>query len=166
MPLPKAEKDDKGVTLLEDMFSSVFVKSTIDEEKKAIAIDFLQFLHTDEELQQFTVVTDTPKALSYSMSKENSAKMSEYGRSLVAVKESANVIYPLDKNSVFVNNQSLFKDLPTNGYYQSNVLSGNKRTLVSNPVYAFGDYPATYNPENYFEGMYDHLKNVKASLWK
>lgn len=166
LPLPKAEKDDKGVTLLEDMFSSIFVKSTIDEEKKAIAIDFLQFLHTDEELQQFTVVTDTPKALSYSMSKENSAKMSEYGRSLVAVKDSANVVYPLDKNSVFVNNQSLFKDLPTNGYYQSNVLSGNKRTLVSNPVYAFGDYPATYNPENYFEGMYDHLKNVKASLWK
>lgn len=167
MPLPKAEKDDKGVTLIEDMFSSVFVKSTIDESKKALAIDFLQFLHTDEELQQFTVVTNTPKAFNYTMSKENLAKMSEYGRSLFGLKERSDVVYPLDTNDVFVNNQSLFRDLPSGGLYQSNVLnSSNKRTLVSNPAYAFHDYPQNYNPANYFEGMYNHMKEVKKSLWK
>ena len=166
MPLPKKERNDNGITLLEDMFSSVFVKSTIEENKKAIAIDFLQFLHTDDELRQFTVVTNTPKAFAYTMSEENMSKMTEFGRSLFTLKDSAEVVYPLDRNSVFVNNQSLFKDYPANGYYQSNVLSNNKRTLVSNPVYAFHDYPNLYNPENYFEGMYDHLKNVKSSLWK
>lgn len=168
MPLPKAEKDDKGVTLIEDMFSSVFVKSTIDESKKALAIDFLQFLHTDEELRSFTVVTDTPKALNYSMDKDNLDKMSEYGRSLFNLKESANVVYPLDTNSVFVNNQSLFRDLPTGGLYQSNVLASgeSRRTLVSNPAYAFKDFPSKYSPANYFEGMYDHMKTVKSALWK
>mgnify|MGYP002524504098 CR=1 FL=1 len=168
MPLPKAEKDDKGVTLIEDMFSSVFVKSTIAEEKKAIAIDFLQFIHSDDELRQFTVVTNTPKALKYSLTDENKAQMSTYGKSLFELKDSSAVVYPLDTNSVFVNNQSLFKDYPTGGLYQSNVLGvgETKRTLVSNPAYAFHDYPNKYNPENYFNGLYDHLKNVKSALWK
>ena len=164
MPLPKADKDDNGVTLVEDMYSCSFVKSTITEEKKTLAIDFLKFIYSESELAQFTVVTDTPRAVNYTMSSEDLSKMSTYGRSLFNLKSSSNVVNPLNKNSVFVNNQTFFTDNSVSGYYKSNVLEGKNRTTYSNAVSAFKDHAGTCNPANYFEGMYNFLKN--SNIWE
>ena len=159
MPLPKAEKGDGEITLVEDMYASVFVKSTIEEWKMPLAIDFLQFVHTDESLSEFTTTTNTPKALNYTMTDSDLAKLSEYGRSLLALKNRANVVYPLATNSVFLNNQTLFKDFPENGLYQSRV--GSDR---SNPVSVFKDYGDTISAADYFSGLYTFRKNL--TIWE
>ncbi len=158
MPLPKAEKGNGDATLVEDMFSTVFVKSTIESWKMTLAVDFLQFVHTDESLCEFTVTTNTPKAFTYSLTDEDKGKMSEYGRSLFTLNEKADVVYPLSQNPVFVNNQTLFKDYPENGMYQSTV--GSDR---SNPVSTFKDYP-NISAIDYFNGLYTFRKNL--SIWK
>lgn len=158
MPLPTAEKGGDSITLVEDMFSTVFVKSTIEDWKMPLAVDFLQFVHTDESLREFTTTTNTPKAFNYSLTDENKALMSEYGKSLFALKEKADVVYPLSKNSVFVNNQTLFKDFPENGMYQSTVEKDR-----SNPVSTFKDYP-NISAIDYFGGLYTFRKNL--SIWK
>ena len=160
MPLPKASYDDNGITLIDSMYSSVFVKSTLEEWKKPLIIDFLQFLHTDESLREFTVTTSTPKAFKYSLTDDDRKEMSAYGISLFELYQKANVIYPLSKNSVFLNNQSIFRDTATGGLYQAIV----NRSTQSNPAVAFKDYPDQYSAENYFTGLYEFMKSM--SIWK
>lgn len=159
MPLPKAEKDDKGVTLSDSMYSVMFAKANTEEWKKPVIIDFLQFLHTDESLQEYSLTTNTVKALKYDMG-DNYNKLSAYGKSLYDLTNSANVVYPLAKNSVFVNNQNTFRDLSQLGLYQANI-GGSE---YQNPAVYF--YGKKGGVEDYFNGMYKFMSTNKSAIWK
>lgn len=158
MPLPKAEKDDKGITLSDSMYSLMFAKGNTEEWKKAVIIDFLQFLHTDESLQEYSITTNTMKALKYDMG-ENYNLLSAYGKSLCDLTASANVVYPLSKNSVFINNQNTFRDLSALGLYQANI----NKTEYQNPAKYF--YEDNGSVKAYFNGMYTFMKTNKSTIW-
>lgn len=111
MPLPAATKEkaaEHKSTLHDILYSFCFVKSNVSESKKGAIKDFIQFCNTDESLSEFTVATNTPKALSYTMSEENLAKMSPFGRSVYEMKQKSDIVYPYASSAFYVNNQSKF----------------------------------------------------------
>lgn len=157
MPLPKATKDDNGVSLSDSMYSLLFAKANTEDWKKEVIIDFLQFLNTDESLQEFSVITSTVKALNYDMG-DNYDKLSTYGKSLYDLKQSASVVYPIAKNSVFVNSQSTFRDGSLGGGLYAALIGTSDR---NNPAVAF--YEKHDSVEDYYNGLYKALSNKK--IW-
>lgn len=155
MPLPKAEADDNGSTVYSTLQACGFAKSTVEDWKKDVVIDFMQFLNTDESLREFSVTTNTLKAMKYTLTDADKAQLSTYGRSLINYVENSDVVFPYAANSIFVNNQTLFKDDATSGLYQSKI--GDN--LKQNPARAFKDEPTKYNPANYFDGLYQNMKS-------
>lgn len=157
MPLPKAEKDDTHTnTLIDDMYSLCFMKKDIEDWKKPLAYDFIQFMYSDESLAEFSTITNTPKALTYTMSEEDKAKMSPYGRSLIEMKENSDVVYPISRSSLFANNQSTFRD----SRLFTTKIDGK---IVSSPAKAFHE-GNTDSTEICFNGIYDYFKN-NLTIW-
>ena len=66
MPYPKATEEELGgVTLTDSLMSGAFIRGNVTGVEKDLALDFLQFLYTDESLREFTKYTGSPKAVSY-----------------------------------------------------------------------------------------------------
>lgn len=111
MPFPKAtqEKVAEGKkTLYDHIFSMCFMKANIEEWKKPIAYDFIKFVNSDAQLVEYSQITDTPKALNYTMDDAQLAKMSPFGRSVIKAKQSSDIVYPFSTAKKYVNNQSSF----------------------------------------------------------
>lgn len=109
MPLPKpTEEWQEGANLYDYLYTFAFINANIAESKINLAKTFLQFCYTDESLVEFTVLTNTPKALSYEIEESELDKMTTFGRSVVALKnkETTKVIYPYSLNDMYLNNQS------------------------------------------------------------
>lgn len=84
------------------------MKANVEDWKKPLALDFIRFVNSDESLREFTSVTNTVKALDYTMSKEEKEKLTPFGKSLMELKEKSDVVYPYSTNSVYANNQAFF----------------------------------------------------------
>ena len=109
MPLPKATADQAGgVTLYDHIYSMCFIKPNMESWKQEIALDFVKFINTDESLIKFTQITDAPKALNYTMTPAQKAELTPFGRSVVEMKERADIVYPFSTNATYINNQSFF----------------------------------------------------------
>ena len=111
MPFPTAtqEKVAEGKkTLYDHIFSMCFMKANIEEWKKPIAYDFIKFVNSDAQLVEYSQITDTPKALNYTMDDAQLAKMSPFGRSVIKAKQSSDIVYPFSTAKKYVNNQSSF----------------------------------------------------------
>lgn len=111
LPMPKASADRaSGATLFDYIYSMAFISANIDAKKVELAKTFLQFCYTDESLVEFTLTTNTPRALDYELSEEQLGSMSAFGRSVMALKnaESTKVVYPYGKSRLFLNNQQAF----------------------------------------------------------
>ena len=76
--------------------------------KQEIALDFIKFINTDESLIKFTQITDTPRALNYTMDATQKAELTPFARSVVEMKERADIVYPYSTNATYINNQSFF----------------------------------------------------------
>lgn len=152
MPLPKAneqkvqEGKESGVrqTIVDTQYSVAFIKSTIDEYKIDLAKEFLRFVNTQESLVEYTTITNTPKALDYSLSETEMAQLSPYGRSTFTLLADSEIVYPYSKDPLYLNNVSFFRVLNMfNSYVGS--------THYQWPAEAFRDYGIT--AEQYFTGM-------------
>ncbi len=110
LPFPKATADKVGTktTLFDHIYSMSFIKSNIADFKKPIAYDFIKFVNSQAQLVEFSQITDTPKALNYTMNSEELSKMSPYGRSVMKLKQNADIVYPYSTTPLYVNNQSGF----------------------------------------------------------
>lgn len=111
IPFPKSSSDKvgtQGQTLVENIMAYGFINANIDEKYKALALEFLRFCNTDSALKDFTVTTNTTKALQYEMSGEDLDKCTYYGRSLYERKTSAGtqVVYPLSDSPLYNENYS------------------------------------------------------------
>lgn len=119
MPLPKASRDkvneakesDKKTTLLDNMFSLCFMKANVAEWKKPLAMEFIKFVNSDASLIEFTQITNTPKAMQYTMNDEQKKSLTPYGRSLINMREKADIVYPYSNNPAYINNQAHFGNL-------------------------------------------------------
>lgn len=112
MPLPKATEEQvgEGETLTDFLYSMGFinVNSCDTPVKLDLAKKFLKFVNSQQSLEEFTVLTSSPKSLEYEMSDESLAKMTYFGKSMWNTRESANVVYPYSTNSLYLNHQSDF----------------------------------------------------------
>lgn len=142
MPLPKATDDEvgKGLTLLESQKSFMMIRSDIPEKYVPICKLFLQFCNTQENLEEWNVQSNTPKALQYEISEANFKRLTPFAQSILTMKndENTKVIYQLSTQPLFADNMTLFKKHESLAYgaYEapSNALYGNK-TLTAKDYY-------------------------------
>lgn len=158
MPLPKATKEAAANgknTLFDHIYSICFMKSNIEDWKKPIALDFIKFVHTDQSLVEYTQITNTPKAFNYTMTTEQLAKLSPYGRSLLELKQRSDVVYPYASHSIYKNKQGQFVNSAQN-------YSTVNRTEYQWAAEAMHD--GNISAADYFSGMYAYYKNYWSTL--
>ena len=158
MPLPRAEKavstDGTPVknTINDIQNSLCFVKKGVSASKKAVIIDFLQFLHSDDELVEFTNTTGAVKALNYDVSDTDLSKMSAYAQSIVNVRKNSDTIYPAAQTEFMKKYVTTFKFL---NLYRSTV-NGN---TYSNPFTAIKNNGI--KAADYFNGIATYYNNSR-----
>ena len=159
MTLPRATADKVNPNvqdvMLDCLYSLCFVKSTIADWKLDIAIDFIQFVNSDEWLVDFTLTTNTMKALNYTLESDDLAQMTPFGRSLVSFMQQADVVYPYASASKYVNNQSMFQG---ELLFQSRIDSTDR----SSPSNEF--HVRNVTAEDYFYGLKVYYENIWLTL--
>ena len=70
------------------------MKSNIAENKRGLALDFIKFVNTDQSLIEFSQLTNTTKALQYTMTEDEMSNMSYFGKSVVRLQQESNIVYP------------------------------------------------------------------------
>ena len=147
MPFPKADDSKLGDkrTLVSVNDSLCFVSGKSTGARLRLAKLFLQYCHTDEMLQVFSVNTNIMKPYDYEISKENQAKLTYFGKEMYAIKNSENidVVYPYSNNEVFLNNFAEFH--PYSWAYT--ITEGNSVASI------YKDYPSM-TAETYFSKLY------------
>ena len=115
MPLPKATSAEvgKGVTLYDNINSICFMKPGLTGEKRAVAVDFIKFCNTHESLVEFTLITNTPKSMEYSLTADQKAELTPFGRSIFEIKEQATtkILYPYATSDFFKTNQRMLCEI-------------------------------------------------------
>ncbi|MBQ8342891.1 MAG: hypothetical protein IJY21_02165 [Clostridia bacterium] len=139
----------KGYTLTDTHNSLCFIGAQVSDDVYAIAKDFIQFAYTDESLAEFSIITDTTKAVQYTMTPAQKAQMSAYGRSLMEMQENANIVYSFSKNDFFKNNESMLVDYK--GTYSA-LLDGKQVDI------AVDEFRKGVSATKYFNGL--------QSLWE
>lgn len=101
MPLPHATKEEIGQkrTVLDSLFSLCFMKKTIEDWKKPLAYDFIKFVNTHDQLVKFTQTTNTVKSLKYSLTPTEKESLTTFGKSVLNMRETADVVYPYATNA-------------------------------------------------------------------
>ncbi len=152
LPQPTKEKADstKKTTLYDHLYSFCFMKANVEEYKKSIVKEFIKFCNTDTSLVEYTITTNTPKALNYTMTENDLNQMTYYGRSLYERKANSDIIYPCANNSFFANNQKKFHP---NFQYETTINGKTNQWVVT------GLTDEGYSAEDYFSGMYTYYKN-------
>ena len=165
MPLPAATNEKateranalnagkNGYTLLDTHNSLCFIGKGLSEDARKLAIDFIQFAYTDNSLAEFSITTDTTKALKYTMSDADKAKMSAYGRSIINMQERADVVYSFSREKFYQDNEASLADY--DAAFRAEV-NGN---TVSVPLDSFVGGKSV---KTYFDGLYTYRKNT---LW-
>ena len=166
MPLPMATQagaDDRatklsagnnGYTLTDTHNSLAFIGKGVTADVYALAKDFLQFAYTNESLAEFSMITDTTRALNYTMTPEQKAKMSTFGRSLMDMQESADIVYTFSKNAFYKANEASFSEYRTS-------FSSQYTTTSESVVIVIDEFRKNVTAETYFTGLY----NYKQALW-
>lgn len=110
MPFPKATEEQVGEknTLVDFLMSGAFIKKDIADYKKELALDFLQYLYTDESLNEWTAITGTPKSVKYDLTEETESQISYFSKSVFALRNASDVVYPYSNSALYKNNASSF----------------------------------------------------------
>lgn len=165
MPLPCATEEQaqkratalknggNGYTLMDTHNTLAFLSHKISAGAKEIAIDFLQFAYTDESLAEFSKITDTTKALKYTMSDADKAQMSGFGRSLVSMKERSDLVYGFSNQAFYQLNEETFTDY-------KNMYSSRYTEDSTDEKIAFDEFRKGVSAKKYFDGLYFYQKNL------
>ena len=151
MPMPHATEDKIGQkpTWLAMSNSYGFIASNCDNMPLAKA--FLQFLHTDKNLSAFTGEVNMTRALNYEVLPEDQQKLTTYAKSILALKESSDVIYPVSIVPEVLNNNIMFANF---GWAWNTDIN---RYEYKNPWLYFKDVEET-SAIAYFKGQYEYYK--------
>lgn len=126
MPKPHATEDKIGQKpcWLSTSSSYGFVANNTTHLELALA--FMQFLHTDEELSHFTAEVNMTRPLIYPITEEDNAKLTTYCRSILELKEKDDIIYPYTNREQVLDNPLQFQSFnwawstSVNGYQYRN----------------------------------------------
>ena len=170
MPLPCATKEkaeeratklqngENGYTLVDTHNALAFIGHHVSDEVYAIAKDFIQFAYTDESLAEFSIITDTTKAVNYTMTPEQKAQMSAFGRSLVEIKEKADIVYSYSQNTFYQLNEASISNYNEtyNSLYDGKDVVPTAVAAVVDALRKGSGKPNTAVP--YFNHMYSYQK--------
>lgn len=158
MPLPKANKEkvaeaaaaENPYTEYEILYPLRFIKSNVPEYKKQLAIDFLVFMCTDETLCEGTVATNSFFSYDYTLSDEQLASMSSWGRSFYEAQSRSTVVYPYSNEALFLNNQTFFstENYCVKSYWGGKTYEGFFQNFVDGKISA----------AEFFSGVYEYEK--------
>ena len=160
MPLPKATEEFVGTEniMVSPLDSFCFIKADIAEERKEAAVKFLQFVHTDAQMTEFTKMTGLTKPFDYKVDEEG---LTSFAQSILETTENSRIVYPMSDNKVYTYSPSTFRlaILLRSAYnpdigYRDNIVTALAETKNGNYV---------YDTEDYIKGIYDYRKNT---LWK
>lgn len=159
IPFPKATSAKVGEkqTLIDTHQSLGFVSAYTPAYKMQLAKDFLQFCSTDESLVEYTIATNSMKALDYTLSDEDKAKLTYYGRSLFEMKAASDIVYPYSKNPMYLDYQADFKTPFVS-------MDGENGTPQNRPIEALSKKSTTaqnffYGYETYYKKIWDKYRN-------
>ena len=139
MPIPMADDTASGAhkqTLLSTNESFCFVNGGTTGAKLEVAKEFVKFMHTNSELALFTAKTSIPRPFNYTISPDLQQGMSYFGKSLMEIKNSSDIVYPYSNHEYYVAHSAQFKfgewgwkghvsgDLVTNAFDYFRVNSG------------------------------------------
>lgn len=145
MPIPKADASKAGgQTMLSANKSYCFINA--ETSNMDLAKEFLRFLHTDAEMSKFSARTSIPRSLNYTVTAEDRANASSYGKSIIDMRAGAKVVYPFSSNSTILDNPDLFDERAW--FVDSSVYSS------TSPFETFKNH-SEVTAYDYFLGMYN-----------
>lgn len=117
MPLPKVNDSYVGTqdnpakfTITENGTNVMFVNKYAKDEAVDIAKKFIMFANTDESLQEFTILTNTMKALNYTLDEDQIKELSNFGKNFYNLVKSENtdIIYQGGQTNIFTSSPESF----------------------------------------------------------
>lgn len=158
MPLPRYSREDTHKNVYVDTMDCVSVvrKGTT---KRDIALDFIQFVSTKENLVNFTKTTNTVKGLDYRF--ENQAEIDALGSQLTCFGKQV-LDYRMNSDLLLIDTKSRqFQD----NLYARNAFDRYASTYADRPITAFMKNWTSdgVSAEEYFAGTYTHYKQVWVS---
>ncbi len=157
MPLPKATEDmvyaGNRSCDYDDTNGYVFVSANTDEATMPIALDFIQFMNSNEQLVEYSKTTNTIRPLDYDMTQEDLNSLAPFGRSLFEHKQADNA-----DRVLFMSVADKFVELQIalNSPYSVNY-NGTTYDKVAAAMHAGAD------AETSFEKIYSYIKDLKWS---
>ncbi len=155
LPLPKARAEYAGSMTLLDANNSIMVvnaniKGNPEEE---VAKKFVQFIHTDKNLQFFNTSTSIARDFDFSLTAEQKTNLTPFAKQLLSVRENATGIVYARENSF---QDSTYGALNGSGVDFRKALSLDGKTWYMMPLATFTE-SATKNmtAREYFECVYN-----------
>lgn len=136
-------------TLHSVLNAQAFINANIsmNEEVKAAALEFLQYCYTNEQLQKFTVETGVFRGVNYSLTAEQTEKLSIFAKNVQKVKAKSDVLLPDTNSRLYLNNQSTL-----------NFQLGNRfNSLIEGTLYSvpYEPFKLGYTAKDYFINSLD-----------
>lgn len=161
MPLPKhSSKVGTKQTVYELMYPLCVVKNGLDVNgwEYKYALDFIQFINSDEQIAKFNQRTGCTKSLKYDLTDAQYKSLTYFGKSYYDAYKASDIVFPYDNNLLFANNQKVFQEIDYNGQ--------------GSPLYKSTDYPTCFvrgiengkTASSYFSGMYTYFSAL--SIWR
>jgi len=147
MAIPKSDdaKVGQDATFLNLNNSYGFINA--NSKQKMLAKEFFQFVHTDEQLKQFTMTTSMTRGLDYTLSSEELTHITSFAKDLVAIKQSehARLLYPVSDQPFFIDHPEVFdsEEWIWGGINNNNPVT----TLIAGLGTADSMFAAHYNQE-------------------
>lgn len=155
MPIPHATADKIGQEDTNIAMSNSYGFVASNSEHKDLAMEFMRFLHTDEQLSAFTAETNMTRGLNYEILAEDAANLTTYAQAILKIKEETNVIYPYSSIEQVISNGIMFANF---GWAWLSNVDGYE---FKNPFLYFRDTEGA-NAIDYFAGQYTYFE----SRWK
>ena len=160
LPLPNAVTTEEWVagkknTLLCSGSAYMMINNNIsnDEQKVKVAKEFIKFLNTEKSLQEFTETTGITKGLKYELTDAQYDALGTFGKSVWDIKKKSNVVYPLSKEKIFIENYGALGVNTNESFWESNI-KGSYSTLPVDKMYN------GVSAKDYFEGL-----KISPSEW-
>lgn len=110
MPLPVqangqvTEGNGRKNTMVSPLLSYSYINGNIknDEEKVKVAKEFMKFLYTDKELQNFTLSTNCAKGVEYNLTSEQLSHLNHFAKSLYEMRQSCEVVEPVSDSKIYL----------------------------------------------------------------
>ena len=154
MAIPKSSESKVGedATFLNLNNSYGFINASTKQMK--LAKEFFKFLHTDEQLRQFTITTSMTRGLDYNLTSSDMAKVTTFAKDLVAIKQSshARLVYPVSGEKFFIDHADTFA---------CETWLWGTTNLGENPIPKF-IADSSLTAEAYFNA---HVANLPQSQW-